>query len=81
MSPAQISLASLLQETLAHYVRQTSWLTVVLSPWKTVQVWRARIRYRRDLQRLVKVGPHMIDDIGLTISEARQESSKHLWRP
>jgi uncharacterized protein YjiS (DUF1127 family) len=40
-----------------------------------------RHRYRRDLRRLLRAGPHMIDDIGLTRSEAQQEVEKPFWRP
>jgi uncharacterized protein YjiS (DUF1127 family) len=42
--------------------------------------WQTRRRYRRDLKRLLRVGPHMIDDIGLTLEEACREIAKPLWR-
>ncbi len=40
-----------------------------------------RHRYRRDLWRLLRVGPHMIDDIGLTRSQAVHEAEKPFWQP
>lgn len=42
--------------------------------------WRKRRGYRRDLQRLLRVGPHMLADIGLTLEEARREIVKPFWR-
>jgi len=45
-------------------------------PWR----WRRRRRYRAELARLLKVGPHMIDDIGLGLEEARREAAKPFWR-
>jgi uncharacterized protein YjiS (DUF1127 family) len=43
--------------------------------------WKHRRRYRADLARLLCVGCYMIDDIGLTLDEARREIKKPLWRP
>jgi uncharacterized protein YjiS (DUF1127 family) len=43
-------------------------------------LWRERRRYRADLKRLLKVGPHMIADIGLALETARLESRKPFWR-
>jgi uncharacterized protein YjiS (DUF1127 family) len=45
----------------------------------TLREWRRRLRYRRDLRRLSRSGPHLIDDIGLTLEEARREMSKPFW--
>jgi uncharacterized protein YjiS (DUF1127 family) len=42
--------------------------------------WRTRRRFRRDLRRLLQVGPHMVADIGLTPEEAQRESAKPFWR-
>ena len=42
--------------------------------------WNRRRRYREDLKRLLKVGPYMIADIGLTLKEALEESEKPFWR-
>ena len=36
--------------------------------------------YRRDLNRLLSVGPYMIEDIGLPIKEAHRETAKSFWR-
>jgi uncharacterized protein YjiS (DUF1127 family) len=38
--------------------------------------WQRRWRYRRHLQRLLRVAPHMIEDIGLTLKDARLEAEK-----
>ncbi|MDH3474837.1 MAG: hypothetical protein OEM59_14225 [Rhodospirillales bacterium] len=43
--------------------------------------WNRRRWYRADLKRLVKVGPYMIADIGLTLEEAVAESEKPFWHP
>ena len=43
-------------------------------------VWRTRRRFRRELRRLLQVGPHMLADIGLTLEEAQRESIKPFWR-
>jgi uncharacterized protein YjiS (DUF1127 family) len=40
-----------------------------------------RACYRQELRRLLELGPHLIDDIGLTLEEARSEAAKPLWRP
>ena len=37
---------------------------------RLVAKWNRCRRFRRDLKRLLKVGPHMIVDIGLTLDEA-----------
>jgi uncharacterized protein YjiS (DUF1127 family) len=42
--------------------------------------WRARRHYRRELGRLLKVGPHMISDIGLTLEDAKRQTAKPFWR-
>ena len=46
-------------------------------PWAA---WRARRRFRTDLARLLRVAPHMIEDIGLTLAQARREAAKPFWR-
>ena len=42
--------------------------------------WQRRRRYRNDLKRLILVGPHMIEDIGLNLEEAQREARKAFWR-
>ena len=42
--------------------------------------WRLRRQYRQELQRLMKVGPHMIADIGLKLEDARMETAKPFWQ-
>jgi uncharacterized protein YjiS (DUF1127 family) len=46
-----------------------------------IAAWRQRHRYRCDLRRLLRSGPHLIDDIGLTRSDAEREAAKPIWRP
>jgi len=41
--------------------------------------WRERQCYRRDLARLSREAPHMIDDIGLTKDEVESELAKPFW--
>jgi uncharacterized protein YjiS (DUF1127 family) len=43
--------------------------------------WRRRSRYRRELARLMKSGPHLIEDIGLLRKHAEREAAKPFWRP
>ena len=43
--------------------------------------WGRRRQFRADLKRLLKVGPHMIADIGLTYQEALDECGRPFWRP
>lgn len=38
-----------------------------------------RARFRAELRRLLKVGPYMIEDIGLDLEEVQHELSKPLW--
>jgi uncharacterized protein YjiS (DUF1127 family) len=49
-------------------------------PTTVLSVWRARRHYRRELRRLLDVGPYMIADIGLTLDQARDEMTQPFWR-
>jgi uncharacterized protein YjiS (DUF1127 family) len=49
-------------------------------PAEVFSVWHVRRHYRRELQRLLAVGPHMIADIGLTLDNAREEMARPFWR-
>ena len=42
--------------------------------------WQERHRLRKDLRRLLRAAPHMIDDMGLTRRAAGQESVKPFWQ-
>ena len=42
--------------------------------------WQIRRRHRMNLKRLLRVGPYMIDDIGLSLEEAEKELAKPRWR-
>ncbi len=50
-------------------------------PVGLLKAWRARRHYRRELGRLLRVGQHMISDIGLTLAEAQVEMDRWFWRP
>ena len=47
---------------------------------RILSTWRLRRQYRQELQRLMKVGPHMIADIGLKLEDARMETAKPFWQ-
>jgi uncharacterized protein YjiS (DUF1127 family) len=49
-------------------------------PTTALSVWRARRHCRRELRRLLDVGPHMIADVGLTLDQARDEITQPFWR-
>ena len=49
-------------------------------PPQILSVWRARWHYRRELRRLLAVGPHMIADIGLTLEQTREEMARPFWQ-
>jgi uncharacterized protein YjiS (DUF1127 family) len=42
--------------------------------------YRARRRFRCDLERMAKENPHLIADIGLTRWQAEAEVAKRFWR-
>ena len=49
-------------------------------PTGLLTTWRDRWRYRQELGRLLRVGRHMINDIGLTLAEAQAERDRPFWR-
>ena len=42
--------------------------------------WRRRLCFRRQLAYMVKVTPHLIDDIGMTRRQAEAEIAKPFWQ-
>ena len=70
--PADTSLGQTLRDVLADLSRQ--------GPLGLLRLWRERGRYRRDLARLVFVGPHMLNDIGLTLDQALAQVDRPFWR-
>lgn len=42
-------------------------------------LWQRRRRYRAELKHLLLIGPHMVDDIGLTVGRATAEARKPFW--
>lgn len=51
------------------------------SPFRTLVEWRARRNYRKELRRLLSVGPHLLADVRLTVDEALEEISRPFWCP
>ena len=43
--------------------------------------WNERKRSRRELARMAKASPHLIDDIGLTRRQLEAEIAKPFWCP
>jgi uncharacterized protein YjiS (DUF1127 family) len=46
-----------------------------------LDAWRLRYRDRRELERLMRSAPHLIEDIGLSREHADREVAKPFWRP
>jgi uncharacterized protein YjiS (DUF1127 family) len=44
-----------------------------------LRAWRIRREYRRDLRRLLEIGPHLVIDMGIGVDEARHEISKPFY--
>lgn len=44
-----------------------------------IETWRARRRFRADLENALRDNPHLIPDMGLTTWQARAEVTKHFW--
>ncbi|HVO03148.1 MAG TPA: hypothetical protein VMT54_13165 [Candidatus Cybelea sp.] len=49
-------------------------------PFRLLRVWRQRWHYRKELARLLIVGPYMISDVGLTLDLALAEAGRPFWR-
>lgn len=47
---------------------------------ETPSLWRERIHHRSELKRLIKVGSHMVRDVGLTWEDAQLEAKKSFWQ-
>ena len=45
-----------------------------------LSTWRRRLRYRRELKRLLALGAHLVEDVGLMPVHARREAAKPFWR-
>jgi uncharacterized protein YjiS (DUF1127 family) len=45
-----------------------------------LEAWRRRYHYRRELERLMRSGPHLIEDIGLIRRHAERDVAKPFWR-
>jgi len=77
-------MATAIPVTTSALPRPTAWMRRVPHLGKkidpTLAEWIRRRQYRGDLKRLLKVGPHMISDIGLTPHEAHREILKPFWR-
>jgi uncharacterized protein YjiS (DUF1127 family) len=42
--------------------------------------WRRRRHFRAELRRLLRTGPHLLEDIGLPAVAAARESALPFWR-
>ena len=49
-------------------------------PFGLFRAWCKRWRYRRELARLLIIGPYMISDIGMTHDQAVAEMDRPFWR-
>jgi uncharacterized protein YjiS (DUF1127 family) len=45
-----------------------------------VAAWRRRAEYRRELRRLLILGPHLVEDVGLLPVHAQREAEKSFWQ-
>lgn len=45
-----------------------------------VATWGRRMRFRGELERMLKGNPHLIADIGLTRRQAEDEVAKRFWQ-
>ncbi|MGD1877035.1 MAG: hypothetical protein ACFB13_05990 [Kiloniellaceae bacterium] len=46
----------------------------------TGAAWLKRRALRRELKRLLRIGPHMVADVGLSPEAARREADKPFWK-
>ena len=56
-----------------------SWRIILMTP-RLIRLWAARRDQRRALGELV-TAQHLLDDIGLTRTQALHEAGKPFWRP
>jgi uncharacterized protein YjiS (DUF1127 family) len=48
--------------------------------FQTVALWRGRLRRREALASLARLGPHILDDVGLTVEQVEAELKKPFWK-
>lgn len=46
----------------------------------TIATWRSRLRHREALALLARMGPHILDDVGLNPEQVEAELRKPFWR-
>jgi uncharacterized protein YjiS (DUF1127 family) len=46
----------------------------------TIGVWRCRLRHREALASLAKMGPHILEDVGLNAEQVEAELRKPFWK-
>jgi uncharacterized protein YjiS (DUF1127 family) len=76
---ARVDAASRIPPALAAAARRLRWRCA--ESRALLELWRQRYRYRRELERLLRSGPHLIDDIGLVRAHAEREAGEPFWRP
>lgn len=54
--------------------------TAPAMPLAVLRLWRERRQTRQELARLLKVGSHLISDIGLDRARAEAEAEKPFWQ-
>lgn len=47
---------------------------------KSLGIWRARVRHRRQLAAIAAMGPAMLSDIGLSPEQVADETRKPFWK-
>lgn len=47
--------------------------------WEPISTWRARRRFRWDLEQIARDNPHLIYDIGLSRWQIEVEIAKRFW--
>lgn len=46
----------------------------------TIAVWRGRLRHREALAALARLGPHILEDVGMTVEQVEAELKKPFWK-
>jgi uncharacterized protein YjiS (DUF1127 family) len=70
------------QSLASAWVSTRGWLLFSLAEGRElIRASRQRYRYRCELLRLMRSGPHLIEDIGLSRKHAEREVAKPFWRP
>lgn len=80
MKHQDLSIIAFVPEHRNHRHQSTSLFESVNQIFALTRSWRDRLSYRSELRRLLKVGPHMIRDVGLAWEDANVEAKKTFWQ-